>query len=231
MKCTEECDCSRHGKCGWLDGVCACYQDADLGFFAGETCDVCSEGYMEPDCRTSNVAISRGLEAPPISAEEGADADSVVISDEAAQLIYTGGMPLNIFHSGDSSLLTKFSLGGMIRSGSLGPDSVFLLVEDAVTAEMRMVSVSRGYEPLVSNTTGAGHHLQRLRRRMRTLAAAPAAEDLSIIVTVGVYSYWVTFSAGTSPAPSASIPCPQAGRDRQGGWGDFPCRERRGLNF
>ena len=115
LTCANLCDCNGHGSCGWLDGVCECYQDDVNGFWAGAHCEVCTDGYLEPVCRARNVAISRPREVPAITQLEGAGAQSAMVSDEAHRLLYTGGQPLLVLDTDTNAIVASFSLGGVIR--------------------------------------------------------------------------------------------------------------------
>ena len=110
LDCAEICDCNDNGICGWLDGICTCFEDEERGFWAGDHCQECFAGYLEPACRGKNVAISRPREIPVQTT--GA---SVLVADEYHRLIYAGGSPLLVFNSNDDTVIASFMVGGTVR--------------------------------------------------------------------------------------------------------------------
>ena len=162
LECDLRCDCNGHGGCGWLDGVCRCFQDPLHGFWAGELCGVCADGYLEPECRERNVAISRPREFAAVSEFSG-DALSAIVTDEEHRLVYTGGLPLLYFSSEDDSILGHFSLGGIVKSGCVTRRAVNFLVQNEGSQELTLVTISRGRRPqklhaIPTNQSVSGQH-------------------------------------------------------------------------
>ena len=171
--CARLCPCSGHGACGMLDGVCACFADAQRGHWFGEFCGQCAPGYLAPRCRARGIAISRTDELPAFTAAPWVAGRGVVLVDEEAGVLYTGGRPLWAIRVADGAAAARMDLGGVVRSATLVRDSVALLVEDTATGATSLWSVSRGLNATVLGPPVAAGVPAAARFRVQSAAAAP----------------------------------------------------------
>ena len=205
LTCRQACDCNYHGSCGWLDGVCDCYRDEARGFWAGDHCDVCVEGYLEPVCKAKNVAISRPRELPAVAEAQRAAPGGAVVADAAHRLLYTGGAPLLVYDSDTDEWRAERDLGGVVRSGLVGPRHVVLVVERPGAQELTLAVLGRGL-PLETVATAplrlapppalAQRHRRRALRALEAPGAASGEPFVGAHALDGNVSVAVVFAGG-----------------------------------
>ena len=188
QECELLCQCSMHGTCGWLDGVCQCYADADRGYWTGEHCTDCIEGYLAPTCRVRDVAISRTQEAlAPILTLDGLSG-AVILVDVPHALTYAGGQPLWVLPSAGGPPVATMDLGGPVQSGSVLYDGIVLLVQDAGSGTTSMVKISRGPDPVLLHSVGTAVAAGGPRYRVQAVAGT----HFSGVYEARGHTYWAT---------------------------------------
>ena len=194
-ECDRLCQCTGHGRCGWLDGVCECFRDATQGFWGGDNCDACLDGYFEPHCRARDVAISRVAEVPALALSFGSAATGIIFADGVHKIAYTGGRPLWVLHTENKSAYRSLDLGGTIRSASILPDRVAFLVVDSGTGVSAMQTITRGPNPVRLSAMAAARHVRRPRaRRVRALAVAAPERFSAIHQSPDGWTYWTALT-------------------------------------
>ena len=195
--CERECECGGHGTCGALDGECECFQDSDQGFWAGIDCAVCTEGYLPPDCKQRNWAISRAAELRISTWTGDLMAQGVTVVDEHHRLLYVGGLPLLVYDvARRARVVASVPIGGVIRSGIVrGPDVCFL-VEDPVSGSLTLAFISRGPDVVYRDSIPVRQKVQHRRRAVRPQGTAPAQMVAQVFEVRGTV-YAVTVASGT----------------------------------
>ena len=176
--CDRLCACTGHGSCGWLDGVCRCFRDSARGFWGGESCDACLAGYLEPHCRARDIAISRVAEVPAFALDAGSGdggGDSIIFTDEAYKMAYTGGQPLWVLHTETKASYPSLDLGGTIRSASILQDRVAFLILNPETQVSSLQTVTRGPHPVLVAPAATARRMRR--RHYGPLATSAAAVE------------------------------------------------------
>eukprot|EP01065_Artemidia_motanka_P005365 TRINITY_DN1259_c15_g1_i1.p1 TRINITY_DN1259_c15_g1~~TRINITY_DN1259_c15_g1_i1.p1 ORF type:complete len:6161 (+),score=1442.86 TRINITY_DN1259_c15_g1_i1:2253-18485(+) len=150
--CNKPCLCNNHGGCTRDTGTCICFENAQYGFWAGEFCESCKNGYVGFDCMSPNVHITRTTDfGPPLRFEMKVTTSGVTLRDDAHSLNYVGGRPLLVFNSATEALLDYLDLLAAVIGGWIdtAANAVFLTTDDD-----RIWSFRRGVANLSSAQIG-----------------------------------------------------------------------------
>eukprot|EP01062_Namystynia_karyoxenos_P056248 TRINITY_DN47218_c0_g1_i1.p1 TRINITY_DN47218_c0_g1~~TRINITY_DN47218_c0_g1_i1.p1 ORF type:complete len:2822 (+),score=450.08 TRINITY_DN47218_c0_g1_i1:71-8536(+) len=96
--CNSVCDCSDHGGCETFTGVCQCFGEKwgggeEHGYWDGNYCERCADGYIGMTCRGKNVRITRTNTVDPRKVMKTEKQSSLWVDEEQA-IIYAGGRPV-----------------------------------------------------------------------------------------------------------------------------------------
>ncbi|MDP2060377.1 MAG: hypothetical protein Q8J97_11610, partial [Flavobacteriaceae bacterium] len=97
--CSLPCDCNFHGTCERFSGTCSCFRDAERGYWKGQSCAVCFDGYIGLQCRSKNIELSVNVASSSAGAVAAmANLTRVMtLADPWSNATYVGGDPLVVF--------------------------------------------------------------------------------------------------------------------------------------
>eukprot|EP01064_Diplonema_japonicum_P014975 TRINITY_DN22744_c0_g1_i1.p1 TRINITY_DN22744_c0_g1~~TRINITY_DN22744_c0_g1_i1.p1 ORF type:complete len:2269 (+),score=250.38 TRINITY_DN22744_c0_g1_i1:43-6849(+) len=94
--CDQPCRCDERGSCDRVTGECTCYNEPGKGYFSGDLCQYCAEGWTGlPSCTTRNIPMT--LHNTSESTVVQSSLSTLLFEDSVNKLAWVGGDPPVLF--------------------------------------------------------------------------------------------------------------------------------------